>query len=867
MEFPYPSAYSTPTTLSNSQGNSIHNNNNNTTAVSTTSTPPITLTTSTIIIKPDASEHYKTTINSLDNNKPPENCRFQQNHDNYLKSENPINFNETAFTNCLIPNETDDIKPLDSLEISPQLYLSESSSSLEPACNLMNDSSVYYGEQTTSSTDWLSQLFQTSVESTSYETTLSKTCISPSWKNHEYVHYSYTNSTPDLNIPRHYEQQQQQQEPMTLEAVQGVQFPDVTNYEALEKSTPSTCFYGNISQNSECFETIRMKENIDVLPNISSDNNNVQPLVNMEEYTPILPMYNITNNLELSNHVQNKLESNTDCIKLPPPYYYYYYHHHHQNQNLNQNPPVVVVANGEEQIFPCTLNNDNNNNDNSQLIQTNAVSNFEFRNNNNHNNKTQDEDFFCRLCSLENSPQAATNSTFNNSSGMNSFWANYRQVLDNNIQPRFENNISNNFQQQQQLHSSPLLNLSRFRPRDQCVNGIEHLIPEKRKLNKKRLDINPHENGKLMPLSTTLSSSTSTSSRNSSKSMSLFQISPAQLNTLLPPISCNEISRILHRYQSANIETLFQTIRIDNLSSGKSSYPESVTSTRGNQIVFRLREQKIWSDICVHNTEMIATNTGRRIFPSLSVDVFGLSPAEEYIFLIDMLLIQPHIFKHQGDRWVVSCQSEELITHSQSLQGRYYIQEESPKTGAYWMESGVNFTRVKITNSKDLKSHKNMIQVHSMHYYIPRISVVRLNRVNGTHSMNYPNHNNNNHSQYNSSVACLPQSDQLELIGAYIIPGTQFYTVTAYQNPDVIRIKINNNPFAKGFRNRQDQDELNDMAMLSAMNIKSKYMMMMMTTQRKKEHSPPRTQYHHHHHRCQHHCQHQFFHCPPHQQI
>nr|CAH8865590.1 unnamed protein product [Trichobilharzia regenti] len=635
MEIPYPSAYSTPTTLSNSQ---------------------------------DSSEPYKTTINSLDNNKPPENCRFQQNHDNYLKSENPNNFNETTFTNCLLPNETDDIKPLDSLEISPQLYLSESSSSLEPACNLMNDSSVCYNEQTTSSTDWLSQLFQTSVESTSYETTLSKTCISPSWKNQEYVHYSYTSSTPDLNIPRHYEQPPppQQQEPMTLDTAQCVQFPDVTNYEAVEKSTPSTCFYGNISQNSECFDTIRMKENIGVLSNISSDNNNVQPLVNIEQSAPILPMYNITNNLELSNHIQDKLESNTDCIKLPPPYYYYYYHHHHQNQNLNQNPPVVT--NGDEQIFPCTLNN-------LQLIQTNALSNFEFRsnNNNNHNynNKTQDDDFFCQLCSLENSPHVTTNSTFN-LSDRNSVWSNYRQGLDNSILPRHENNhnnnnsISNLFQQQPQ-NSSPLLNLSRFRQRDQCVNGIEHLIPEKRKLNKKRIDINPHDNGKFMPLSKTLSSTSTSSARHSSKSMSLFQISPTQLNTLLPLISCSEISRILHRYQSANIETLFHTIRIDNLSAGKSSYPVSVTSARGNQIAFRLREQKIWSDICVHNTEMIATNTGRRIFPSLSVDVFGLSPAEEYIFLLDMLLIQPHIFKHQGDRWVVSCQSDELITHSQPL--------------------------------------------------------------------------------------------------------------------------------------------------------------------------------------------------------
>ncbi|XP_018653438.1 t-box protein-related [Schistosoma mansoni] len=161
-----------------------------------------------------------------------------------------------------------------------------------------------------------------------------------------------------------------------------------------------------------------------------------------------------------------------------------------------------------------------------------------------------------------------------------------------------------------------------------------------------------------------------------------------------------------------------------------------------------------------------------------------------------MLLIQPHIFKHQGDRWIISSQSE-VLNNNQTLEGKYYIQEESPKTGAYWMESGVNFTRVKITNTKEIKPNKNMIHVNSMHYYIPRISVVRLN------------------NSMNNQSNCYHSSNQLELIGSYIIPGTQFYTVTAYQNPDVIRIKINNNPFAKGFRNRQDTDDFNDLTVLS----------------------------------------------------
>lgn len=110
----------------------------------------------------------------------------------------------------------------------------------------------------------------------------------------------------------------------------------------------------------------------------------------------------------------------------------------------------------------------------------------------------------------------------------------------------------------------------------------------------------------------------------------------------------------------------------------------------------------------------------------------------------------------------------------------------------------------------------NQIHVNSMHYYIPRISVVRLNHLMDNQS--------NYYHPTSSSSGISSQSNQLELIGSYIIPGTQFYTVTAYQNPDVIRIKINNNPFAKGFRNRQDTDDFNDLAVLSVMNSRNKYM-------------------------------------------
>jgi len=38
-------------------------------------------------------------------------------------------------------------------------------------------------------------------------------------------------------------------------------------------------------------------------------------------------------------------------------------------------------------------------------------------------------------------------------------------------------------------------------------------------------------------------------------------------------------------------------------------------------------------------------------------------------------------------------------------------------------------------------------------------------------------------------------------VTTFIFPETQFITVTAYQNQQITRLKIDRNPFAKGFRN------------------------------------------------------------------
>ncbi|TPP66632.1 T-box protein [Fasciola gigantica] len=243
---------------------------------------------------------------------------------------------------------------------------------------------------------------------------------------------------------------------------------------------------------------------------------------------------------------------------------------------------------------------------------------------------------------------------------------------------------------------------------------------------------------------------------------------------------------------------LFQSACIVNLTNRS---PGFGLSPAGESVQLRLKDAKTWAQLHAFGTEMIATNTGRRVFPSLSIDVTGLCPMETYMFILDMTLVQPHVFKHQGGQWMISSQAPDPKLSERKHSPHVYVQEDSPKLGSYWMESGVNFTRVKITNNRN-HHNPNVIHVYSMHQYAPRFTIFRV--TNPTIVRTVAHGENSSSNIYRANVTDVGQN-HLELVGSYLIPGTQFYTVTAYQNPEVIRVKIENNPFAKGFRNRQMQ--------------------------------------------------------------
>lgn len=94
------------------------------------------------------------------------------------------------------------------------------------------------------------------------------------------------------------------------------------------------------------------------------------------------------------------------------------------------------------------------------------------------------------------------------------------------------------------------------------------------------------------------------------------------------------------------------------------------------------------------------------------------------------------------------------------------------------MRQVVSFDKLKLTNNElDDQGH---IILHSMHKYQPRVHVIRKEC-----------------GEELSPVRAIPAGEGTR---TFSFPETVFTTVTAYQNQQITRLKIDRNPFAKGFR-------------------------------------------------------------------
>uniref|UniRef100_A0A915ATA1 T-box domain-containing protein n=1 Tax=Parascaris univalens TaxID=6257 RepID=A0A915ATA1_PARUN len=178
-----------------------------------------------------------------------------------------------------------------------------------------------------------------------------------------------------------------------------------------------------------------------------------------------------------------------------------------------------------------------------------------------------------------------------------------------------------------------------------------------------------------------------------------------------------------------------------------------------------LDDKQLWDQFCSCGTEMVITKSGRRIFPAFKVKLSGLDKRSKYILLMDIVPADECRYKFHNSRWMVAGKADP------EMPKRMYIHPDSPATGEHWMAKGANFHKLKLTNN--ISDKHGFTILNSMHKYQPRLHVVRC-----------------------AELINLPYST----FRTFVFKETEFIAVTAYQNEKVTQLKIDNNPFAKGFR-------------------------------------------------------------------
>lgn len=184
-----------------------------------------------------------------------------------------------------------------------------------------------------------------------------------------------------------------------------------------------------------------------------------------------------------------------------------------------------------------------------------------------------------------------------------------------------------------------------------------------------------------------------------------------------------------------------------------------------NEVTLELEKKELWQAFCKHGTEMVITKAGRRLFPALKCKVAGLDPNAKYAFLVDVVPADDCRYKFSNCEWVVAGKADPEPPK------RMYVHPESPNTGAHWMKKIISFHKLKMTNN--VSDAAGYAILNSMHRYQPRVHIVQCD-----------------------DIYKVPWC----AFRTMIFQETEFFAVTAYQSEKITQLKIEHNPFAKGFR-------------------------------------------------------------------
>ncbi|XP_043259411.1 T-box-containing protein TBX6L-like [Colletes gigas] len=200
------------------------------------------------------------------------------------------------------------------------------------------------------------------------------------------------------------------------------------------------------------------------------------------------------------------------------------------------------------------------------------------------------------------------------------------------------------------------------------------------------------------------------------------------------------------------------------------------------EVRVELQNRELWQQFHAETTEMIITKTGRRMFPSIQLSVTGLECRASYYVLLEVEPASDRRHKYvgggagvdDGPRNARGWTSAGPAEPQPRIDRRIYLHPDSPAPGSHWMQHPISFNKLKLTNNA--VDPKTNVVLTSMHKYNPRIWIIRCDdatRLNDLYSH--------------------PAS-------SFRFSETEFIAVTAYQNENITKLKINYNPFAKGFR-------------------------------------------------------------------
>ncbi|CAG5129629.1 unnamed protein product, partial [Candidula unifasciata] len=178
-----------------------------------------------------------------------------------------------------------------------------------------------------------------------------------------------------------------------------------------------------------------------------------------------------------------------------------------------------------------------------------------------------------------------------------------------------------------------------------------------------------------------------------------------------------------------------------------------------------LEDRELWEKFHGLESEMVITKSGRRMFPPFKVRIRGLDKRSKYILLLDIVSVDDCRYKFHNGKWMPAGKSDPEMPR------RMYIHPDSPCTGEQWAQKSISFHKLKLTNN--VSDKHGFAILNSMHKYQPRLHLVRAD-----------------------DILLIPVSP----FRTFVFKETTFIAVTAYQNDKITQLKIDHNPFAKGFR-------------------------------------------------------------------